>query len=149
MIQKRSLGSLMPSFRRALALSFGLALAAGCGDDGMEAPSNCLSLLEPLVGSYLVVNEVVHDRGTIVVREDGGIDFDENTSFEPGDIEACYDRLSQEHSRRVQISYGFDDDGPVINLYLPSGHSAESVRFIEYRHRDIGVEVRAAVQVSF
>lgn len=129
-----------------LALPVLLVLAAGCGDDDSEAPSKCKKLIEPLAGTYVVINEVVRDRGTITVHADGEIDFDEKIHYEARDIETCDDYLSEEHDRRVQISYGMDDDSPVINLYLPSGKTAEDVTMIEYRHRDLGIEVRAEVE---
>lgn len=127
----------------AAALLFG---AAGC-DDG-ELPSSCRDLLEPLAGTYAVVDESLHDRGTIIIHESGAVDFDDHTSFEAADIERCDDHLSEETARRVQISYGFSDDSPVINIYLPAGSAAEGVEAIEFLHRDLGIELRSEVELS-
>lgn len=133
------LGSLLFS----AALLFG-----GLGCDDSELPSSCGDLIEPLAGTYTVIDDSLHYRGTITIDESGAVDFDEHTSFEGTDIESCFDRLSQEHDRRVQISYGFDDDSSVINIYLPSGSRAEDVEAIEFRHRDLGIELRSEVEYA-
>lgn len=114
------------------------------GDDDYEAPSSCKPLLDPLVGSYPVtgVTEGDHARQSVLVFADAAIDFDEGRSFEGRDIVVCYDRTMQDHDRRVQVSYGADDDGPVVNLYVTAALVVESV---EFRHRNENESIRVDV----
>lgn len=120
--------------------------------DGPEAPASC-SILADYVGSYTVTGAATgedqrgestaeHMRGDITISADYSIDFDTGISFETADIMTCYDRTMQDFDRRVQVSYGADDNGEVINIYLDD--SLDVVE-IQYRHNDASVNVRAAV----
>lgn len=121
--------------------------------DDIEAPSGC-EVLSPYAGTYTVTGTPTgddsqgpvtgeHERGTVVIGVDCAVDYDDGLTFTPADVQAIYDRTEQEHSRRVQVSYGADDDGPVINVYLTD---ALEVYEIQYRHRDDGVNLRVLVE---
>jgi len=148
----------------ALALSFGLAgcdledLIGDLADGGTggffdyEAPVDCL-LLSDFVGTYGVTGEPTenthrgentasHQRNTIVIDSELGIDFDTGIAFGPKDYTTCYNRLSQEHDRRIQASFGADDDGPVINLYMATGNTVDEIQF---RNRNEGINIRVLV----
>jgi hypothetical protein len=152
-----------------LASCCALSLLAACGDDtggsggggtgggaggsDVEAPASC-SIVEGLVGSYTVTGEPTgneqrepstapHERGTITVGADYTVDFDTGLSFAPTEITTCYDRLAQDFDRRIQVSYGADDDGPVVNFYMASGDVVDE---IQYRDRNQGINVRVLVQ---
>lgn len=125
----------------------------GDGDGDVEAPASC-SILEAYVGSYSVTGvptenthrgepTAQHDRGTVIVGEDLSIDFDTSVSFSADEISTCYDRTNQEHDRRIQISYGVDDNGEVINLYLDSALEVEEVQF---RHNESAINIRVLVE---
>ena len=116
-------------------------------DDDYEAPSSCKPLLDPLVGSYPVttVNEGTHDRSSVLVLPSGTIDFDSDRRLEASEIVVCYDRTMQDHDRRVQVSYGADDDAPVVNLYLTADLTVSE---IEYRHRNENVSIRVDVGMA-
>lgn len=127
--------------------------STGDGDGDVEAPTSC-SILEEYVGEYAVSGPATgddhrgestadHARGTIRIEDDYAVDFDTNIAFEATDIVVCYDRTTQDFDRRVQISFGADDDGEVINLYLDD---ALEVVEIQYRHNSEGVNVRATVE---
>ncbi len=118
----------------------------------IEAPASC-DLLLPYAGTFTVTGEATediqrgfntgsHTRGTVIVGDDLGIDFDEGIAFAPSDIVVCYDRTTQDFDRRVQVSYGADDNGPVINLYLDA---SLAVTEIQYRHNDASENVRVLV----
>ena len=122
-------------------------------DAGSEAPASCLPLLQPRAGTYPVTgpasdpssrgaSTASHQRGTVVVAADGAIDFDTALAQSAKAISVCYDRTSQSTDRRVQVSYGANDDDLVVNLYLSSAGAVEE---IQYRHRAKGVNVRALV----
>ncbi len=118
----------------------------------IEAPASCDLLLdhvgtftvtgEPTEDAHRGFNTASHTRGTVIVGADLGIDFDDGITFAPTDIAVCYDRTTQDFDRRIQVSYGADDDGPVINLYLDA---ALAVTEIQYRHNDAGENVRVLV----
>lgn len=125
----------------------------GDDEDEIEAPSSC-AILEPYVGKYKVTgpptdNEhrgsstAEHERETVEISADFAIDFDKDISFEPTDITTCYDRTKQDFDRRVHVSYGADDNGEVINLYL--NEDLEVVE-IQFRHYDGGANIRVAVE---
>lgn len=118
----------------------------------IEAPASC-DLLLPYVGTFTVTGEATediqrgfttapHTRGTVIVGADLGIDFDDGITFGPTDITVCYDRTAQDFDRRIQVSYGADDSGPVINLYLDA---SLAVTEIQYRHNNAGENVRVLV----
>lgn len=120
--------------------------------DGPEAPASC-SMLDDYVGEYTVSGAATgedqrgestadHMRGSITIEADYSVDFDTDISFAGTDIMTCYDRTTQDFDRRVQISYGADDSGEVINLYLDDAHEVVE---IQYRHSAESVNVRAAI----
>lgn len=124
---------------------------AGDGTDP-EAPASC-DILSSVVGNYTVtgepmenghrgVNSSEHQRGTVMVGDDYGIDFDEDTAFAGADIATCYDRTNQDHDRRIQVSYDSDDSGRVINLYLTADGDVDEIQF---RNGNEGVNVRVLV----
>lgn len=125
---------------------------AGGGMTDPEAPASC-DILASVTGTYTVTGDPTdnehrgattndHQRGTIVVADDFGIDFDEGIAFSGADIATCYDRTNQDHDRRIQVSYDSDDSGRVINLYLTAEGDVDEVQF---RHSNEGVNVRALV----
>lgn len=121
----------------------GGSAATGGTSGGSEAPASCEPLLTPLVGEYEVTDPSAgHTRGTIRIEGSGAIDFDEDVAFTGADIEVCYDRTNQDFDRRVQISYGADDDGPVINVYLDEELVPTEIQF---RQNDEGIDVRVPV----
>ena len=124
----------------------------GDGDGDSEAPDDC-AILEDMVGEYTVTGTATenahrgestaeHQRGTISIGADYSIDFDSGIAFGPTDISVCYDRTVQETDRRIQVSYGADDDGEVINLYLTEALELEEVQF---RHNDSSINIRVLV----
>lgn len=126
--------------------------ASGDGDSS-EAPADC-SILEDYVGDYTVTGPATgeeqrgestaeHMRGTISIGADYSIDFDTDISFGPIDIVTCYDRTAQDFDRRVQVSYGADDNGEVINIYLTDSLEVEE---IQYRHNTASENVRVLVE---
>lgn len=128
--------------------------APGEGEGDIEAPASC-SILAAVVGSYTVTgapavddnpqrgfNTADHQRGTIEVATDFAIVFDTGTAFAGRDIAACFDRTNQDFDRRIQVSYGADDDAPVINIYLDGERAPVEVQF---RHNTDGINVRALV----
>lgn len=143
------------------ASSFTLSACGEASDDGAnggsnsndpEAPASC-DLLSSVTGSYTVTGEptenehrgpstAAHTRGTITVDDSFAIDFDEGIAFTGADISACYDRTNQDHDRRVQVSYGADDNGQVINFYLTANGEVDEIQF---RHNDEGVNIRVLV----
>jgi hypothetical protein len=122
-------------------------------DAGSEAPSSCPPLLQPRAGTYPVTGPAndpasrgattaSHQRGNVVVAADGAIDFDTGLAQPAKSISVCYDRTKQDTDRRVQISYGADDNELVVNLYLTA---AGVVDEIQYRNRNQNVNVRVLV----
>lgn len=105
--------------------------AAPNGDDP-EGPSN-LAVLTAFAGTYSVSGTATepagrgvatrdHARNTIVIQENGDVDFDTGIAFTASDIWAIYDRTSIEGaSRRVHVNYDEDDSGRKLQLYLDAG----------------------------
>lgn len=129
------------------------ARADGGGAATSEAPSSCLPLLQPRAGVYPVTGPAVepaargastasHQRGNVVVAGDGAIDFDTGLTQTAKAITECYDRTKQDTDRRIQVSYGANDDALVVNLYLSAAGVVEE---IQYRHRTSNVNVRVLV----
>jgi hypothetical protein len=129
--------------------------ASSANPDDPEAPASC-ALLEDVVGTYTVTGPASgndhrgastadHDRGTVAVGADFSIDFDTDRAFPADTITTCYDRTTQDFDRRIQVSYGADDDGPVINFYLSADLEVEE---IQYRHNADGENIRVAVDAS-
>ena len=108
-----------------------------------EGPSE-LSIVIPFAGTYNVTSDPdnVHDRETITIGSDGSVDFDTNVSFSAADAQAVYDRI--ECCKRIQISYGADDDGEVINLFL--NESASAVTSIQFRHNNQSIDIEVSVE---
>ncbi|WP_125717851.1 hypothetical protein [Pseudoalteromonas rubra] len=102
-----------------------------------------LALVTAKAGEYRVTGSG-HSRGTVIIGSDGTIDFDTGTSFAPSDIVAIFDRTNLEQEKRIQINYGSDDDGPVINLFLSADASA--ITSIQYRIRSEDVDVMVTVE---
>ncbi|RZM71845.1 hypothetical protein C3B51_22420 [Pseudoalteromonas rubra] len=102
-----------------------------------------LALVTARAGEYTVTG-AGHSRGTVIIGADGAIDFDTGTSFAPSDIVAIFDRTNLEQEKRIQINYGADDDGPVINLFLSVDASA--ITSIQYRIRSEDVDVMVTVE---
>jgi len=122
-------------------------------DTDVEAPSAC-AVLVPYAGTYLVTGPPTgdeqrgeptgaHVRGTVVIGADCAIDYDDGITFGADEITAVYDRTEQDFDRRVQVSYGADDNGPVVNVYLTDDLA---VYEIQYRHNDDGTNLRVLVE---
>ncbi len=112
-------------------------------ENNSEGPSE-LSIVIPFAGTYNVINdtESLHSRGTITIGSDGSVDFDTDISFSAADAQAVYDRIECCH--RIQISYGADDDGEVINLYL--NDTDDAVTSIQFRHRTATIDTTVEVE---
>ena len=78
----------------------------------------------------------------MVVSADGAIDFDTGLAQPAKSISVCYDRTKQDTDRRVQVSYGANDNELVVSLYLTA---AGVVDEIQYRKRTKNVNVRVLV----
>jgi hypothetical protein len=126
---------------------------AGDGDVGSEAPADC-AILDDVVGEYTVIgpptenaqrgeSTAEHQRGSISIAADYSIDFDTGIAFGPLDITACYDRTTQDFDRRIQVSYGADDNGEVINVYLNDALEVEEVQF---RDNANSINIRVLVE---
>ncbi len=125
---------------------------------GSEAPSSCLPLLQPRAGVYPVTGPAIdpaargassasHQRNSLSLAQarvaaDGAIDFDTGVVQPAKSISECYDRTKQDTDRRIQVSYGADDNDLVINLYLSAAGVVEG---IQQRHRTNNVNVRVLV----
>ncbi|KAF7781705.1 hypothetical protein PRUB_b1019 [Pseudoalteromonas rubra] len=110
--------------------------------DGGDAIAG-LELVTARAGEYRVVGDG-HSRGTVMIGADGAIDFDTGISYAQGDIMAIFDRTNLEEEKRIQINYGADDDGPVINLFLSA--DGNSITSIQYRIRTDEVDVMVTVE---
>ncbi|KZN62213.1 hypothetical protein [Pseudoalteromonas luteoviolacea] len=108
---------------------------------GGEIPN--LELVTALAGTYTVTGEG-HSRGTVIIGQDGTVDFDSGVSFAPSDIVAIFDRRNITEEPRVQINYGSDDSGPSIRIFLNS--DLETIKMIVYSNQNEGVEVSVTVQ---
>ncbi|WP_046004641.1 hypothetical protein [Pseudoalteromonas rubra] len=102
-----------------------------------------LALVTARAGEYTVTG-AGHSRGTVIIGSDGTIDFDTGTSFAPSDIVAIFDRTNLEQEKRIQINYGADDSGPLINLFLSTDASA--ITSIQYRISSENVDVMVTVE---
>lgn len=107
-----------------------------------EAPSE-LAIVFDYAGTYDVVEETTgtHDRKTITIGEDGSVDFDTDISFAASDVQAVYDRI--ECCLRIQLSYGADDDGEVVNLFL--NDAADALASVQFRHRNAEIDIEVTV----
>jgi hypothetical protein len=126
---------------------------AGSGGNDVEAPASC-SIIAGLVGNYAVTGEptgdegrgaitAAHQRQSIAVASSFDVDFDTGIAFDATEITDCYDRRNQDFDRRIQVSYGADDDGPVINFYMATGDVVDE---IQYRDRNQSINMRVLVQ---
>jgi len=126
---------------------------SGSGGNDVEAPASC-NIIAGLVGSYAVTGEptgdtqrgentAAHQRQSVSVASDYAVDFDTGILFGASEITDCYDRRNQDFDRRIQVSYGADDDGPVINFYMATGDVVDE---IQYRDRNQNINVRVLVQ---
>jgi hypothetical protein len=77
-----------------------------------------------------------HARGTAIIGADCSVDDDDDIAMSADASTAAYDRIAQEFDRRVQVSHGADDDGPVVNVDLTAALDAYE---IQYRHNSDGV----------
>lgn len=103
-----------------------------------------LELVTQFAGTYNV--EAItgtHNRGTLTISSDGSIDFDTSTIFASSGIVVIYDRTFIEDEPRVQINYGEDDDGQVINLFLKTDLSGPDT--IQFRYNSANYEVTLRV----
>lgn len=125
----------------------------GGAETNSEAPAACQPLLQPRAGVYPVTGTAVdpvargtstasHQRGNVVVAADGAIDFDTGLAQTAKAITECYDRTKQDTDRRIQVSYGADDNALVVNLYLSAAGVVEE---IQHRDRANNVNVRVLV----
>lgn len=117
-----------------------------CGDNNSGAITG-LGLLGSCAGTYTVTSTDTgtHSRGTIVISEDGSVDFDTDLNFPASQAPTVFDRLSIENAARIQANYGADDDGPVIQLFFDSMGVLVQ---ISYRNRTDSVEIVANVTLN-
>ncbi|MCO7189079.1 MULTISPECIES: hypothetical protein [unclassified Pseudoalteromonas] len=103
-----------------------------------------LDLVTAKAGEYRVTG-TGHTRGTVVIGSDGAIDFDTGITYAQSDITRIDDRTGPElEEPRIQVNYGQDDDGPVINLFLSQDRM--QITSIQYRIRSEGVDVMVTVE---
>ncbi|QPB85440.1 hypothetical protein CWC22_020705 [Pseudoalteromonas rubra] len=110
--------------------------------DGGDEIAN-LELVTARAGEYRVVGEG-HSRGTVVIGSDGSIDFDTGISFAQSDIVIIYDRTNLEEEKRIQVSYGADNNEPLINLFLSADGS--TITSIQYRILKDEVDIMVTVE---
>ena len=105
-----------------------------------------LNLVTALAGTYQVdsVTRGSHSRNTVVIGDDGHIDFDTNVQFAATQIQVIYDRTNITTEPRIQISYGADDDAEVINLYLTPGDTS-TLASVQFRHINGSIDLEVAV----
>lgn len=117
----------------------GGSVTAPCGDNdggavtGVQLVANC-------AGTYNVTDASAgfHPTGQIFIDTTGRVDFDGTNVFTAGQIVAVFDRLFIDDEPRIQINYGADDDGPVIQIFFTPGTT--TVERISYRNRSAGEE---------
>ncbi|MBF6058906.1 MULTISPECIES: hypothetical protein [Thiomicrorhabdus] len=69
---------------------------------------------------------------SIMIASNGAITFDNSLDFSAEDIQAIYNRTNLDAAdgiKRVQVNYGADDDGPVIQVYLDANDQVEEISY--------------------
>ncbi|KID56999.1 hypothetical protein JF50_14110 [Pseudoalteromonas luteoviolacea] len=79
----------------------------------------------------------------MIIESNGTVDFDTGVSFDASMIMSIADRRNIENEPRIQISYGADDDGQVIQLFLNT--DLQSIKMIQYRYRTENIDVTTTV----
>lgn len=119
-----------------------------------EAPAN-IDVLTAYAGTYTVSCTAVepaargtatrdHARGTVIIGENGAIDFDTGAefNFSVADVGEIFDRTMLEGDiRRVHINYDEDDSGRRIDIYLNDTLAVTEIRYLD----GAGGTTRAAV----
>lgn len=105
-----------------------------------------IGLVTALAGTYPVTGVLrgSHTRNTVSITANGGIDFDAGTTFLRSQIQTIFDRLFIQDEPRIQVSYGSDDDGEVINFYMVPGNTSV-IQSIQFRHRNESVDNEVTV----
>ena len=125
-------------------LADGTFVAQGTIDSSSSSPAN-LNLVTDLAGSYNVTaTQGSHNRGTVEIQSNGGIDFDTGISFTLNDIVEIFDRTSIANEPRVQVNYGADDDAEAILIYLTPGN-LEQIDSIQFRDRNNSIDTQVTV----
>ncbi|KZN53887.1 hypothetical protein N474_18765 [Pseudoalteromonas luteoviolacea CPMOR-2] len=106
-----------------------------------EIPS--LEALTALAGTYVVTGDG-HSRGTVIIGQDGAVDFDSGVSYAASDIVAIFDRKDITEEPRVQVNYGSDDDGPSIRIFLNT--DLQTVKMMRYTHNTENISVEVTVE---
>jgi hypothetical protein len=111
-----------------------------------EEPIPNVGLVTALAGTYPVtaVTSGSHTRDSVTIGADGRGDFDTGIAFTRSQIMVIYDRLFITSEPRIQISYGADDDGEVINLYMVPGNTSV-LQSVQFRHRNASIDVEVEV----
>lgn len=114
-----------------------------------DAGIDNLELVTALTGTYRVdaVSSGSHSRNTIMINDDGSINFDTNVQFSANQIQIIYDRTHITAEPRVQISYGADDDAEVINLYLTPGDTSK-LAAVQFRHTASSIDIQVDVSAE-
>jgi len=99
--------------------------------------------LTALAGTYVVSGDG-HSRGTVIIGQDGTVDFDTGISYTPDDIVAIFDRKNITEEPRVQVNYGSDDDGPSVRIFLNT--DLQSVKMMRYTHNNENISIEVTVQ---
>ncbi|MCF2858743.1 hypothetical protein L1286_14745 [Pseudoalteromonas sp. SMS1] len=102
-----------------------------------------LAALTALAGTYVVSGDG-HSRGTVIIGQDGTVDFDSGISYTPSDIVAIFDRKNITEEPRVQVNYGSDDDGPSVRIFLNT--DLQSVKMMRYTHNNENISIEVTVQ---
>ena len=126
-----------------------------------EAPSN-VNVLTSFAGTYNVSGTATdpasrgtatddHQRKTIIISDQGGVDFDTGISFTAAEINAIYDRRNicdfappaDRSACRVHVNYDQDDSGRKLEIYLDTNKT--TVKEIRYQDGQ-GKIFRALIQ---
>lgn len=120
-------------------------------DDNVD--DSALALLTQYAGTYEVACTAVeptgrsmatrdHARGTIIIGDDGAVDFDTGISFSAADVNMLFDRTTIDgDSRRVQVNYDENDGGRRLDIYLDSELEVTEIRYQDGQ----GGRTRAAI----
>lgn len=105
-----------------------------------EIPAN-IAVLTAYAGTYNVSGTSTvaqrdgtanreHQRKSVLIGEDGSVDFDTGISFTATQINAIYDRTNlQQPIRRVHVNYDADDSGRKLQLWLDADNQVTEISY--------------------
>lgn len=114
---------------------------------GGEGPAG-IELVTALAGTYAVdtVLDGTHTRGTVVIDENGAVDYDDGIQFGPSDYQAVFDRIDCCMRVGIQMVVQGDGNQPTYDLYLDGDGNLERVRFLTDGLDSPGSEVAVSLQ---